>query len=271
MPYLKRAFIILAVIALLPACAPRVAVKPIPSDTPPDKVVEMVRAKEAGLNALRAYVKVTVQEHGGGPKSFEGVLYAQRPDKVRLTGLGFMGFAVFDVVLRGEKFYFYQPDTGYLYTGKRAELRQFLQSLGVTADPEVLYRSIFTYEPGDKYRYLMDATKDGYSVFVVTGGEGDAVLRPVMKAEYDAGLNPLEKIFYDKDARPYLYVVREGTITQDGFELPANLKATDTKEGYSVDVEFEKYIINPTDNKDDFTIQGGELREIKTLDEKGSE
>jgi len=218
-------------------------------------------------------VKVTVQEHGGGPKSFEAVLYAERPDKVRLTGIGFMGFTVFDVVLRGEKFYFYQPDTGYLYTGKRGELRPFLLSLGVNADPEVLYRSIFTYEPGGTYRYLMDATPGGYSVFVVTGGEGegDGVMRPVMKAEYDAGLNPLEKIFYDKDARPYLYVVREGTIEQDGYELPATLKATDTKEGYRVDVDFEKYIINPTDNQDDFTIQGGQLREIRTLDENGEE
>ncbi len=255
---------ILGIIALLPACAPKVIVKPIPADTPPEKVVEMVRAKEAGLDSLKAFVKVTVQEHGGGPKSFDAVLYAARPDNVRLTGLGFMGFTVFDVALRADKFYFYQPDTGYLYTGKRSELRPFLQSLGVNTDPEIIYRSIFTYEPDTMYRYFMDATKEGYSVYVVTDEGG--VLRPLMKAEYDLMLDPLGKIFYDRNARPYLYVVREGTVTQDGIELPESLKATDTREGYSVTVDFEKYIVNPEDIQDDFTIQGGELKEIQTVE-----
>ena len=72
----------------------------------------MALAKDAGIKGVRASVKVTVREDGKPSRSFDAVLYAARPGRVRLTGLELMGFTAFDMVLTGGKFYFYQPSGG---------------------------------------------------------------------------------------------------------------------------------------------------------------
>jgi outer membrane lipoprotein-sorting protein len=249
--------------AIIPACAPRVTVAPISPDTPPDRVLEMVRAKDAGLEGIKALVKITVEEKGEGPKSFDGVLYVAKPDKVRLTGLSFMGFTVFDAVIRDDKFYFYQPDTGYMYTGERGRLSGFLKSLGVDADPELIYRALMSAPSDGKDRYLLDRTEEGYSLYLVKDGGG--ALTPVMRSDYDPGLNLVGKAFYDELARPYMFAEHSGRAVQDGLELPVSIKATDTMNGYTVTVRFDKYIVNPEDIDKDFTIEGGELKGIRTV------
>jgi len=264
MPPLKALLFFIAIAALLSACAPRIAVKPIPSDTPPGKVLEMVRAKDAGLKGLRASVKVTVTSKEKGTQSFDAVLYAAKPDKVRLTGLAMLGMTVFDIVLTTEKFYFYQPSEGYLYTGPRSALRGFLDARGVKADPEVIYRSLFFESDGEPGRYFLDNTGSGYDLYLATDEGG--VLAPKMKAEFDTGLSLKRKVFYDGLARPYLYVEQEGVIEEGGLSLPARLKAKDAENGYSLTVDFEKYIVNPDDMDSDFTIQGGEFKGIREIE-----
>lgn len=264
MQTLRAAILLLVLTAVLPACAPKITIRPVPADTPPGKLVEMVKAREAGLDGLRALVKVTVAEHGGQPKSFDGVLYLARPDNVRLTGISFMGFTVFDAVLRDKKFYFYQLDTGYLYTGDRAEAGKFLGSLGVSADPELLFRALFLSPDGAGYRYMLDRTAEGYSLYYVR--ETPGVMTPEVRADYDAGLNLVRKVLYDSLGQPYIYVMHSGSVVQDGFTLPKAIDASDSKDGYTVRVEFEKYIVNPDGIEDDFTITGGELKEIRTVE-----
>ena len=246
------------------ACAPKVAVKPIPADTPPDKVLSMAREAEEGIKGLRASVRVTVAAEGKGSESFDGVLYVGRPDKVRLTGLALLGVTVFDAVITGEKFYFYQPSEGYLYTGPRAALAGFLMERGIKADPDVIYRSLLTVQPAAGEKYLVDNTGTGYSIYIVKQSEG--LLVPTVRQDYDPGLNLREKVFYDALARPYLFVKQEGLVEAGGFSLPERLKALDTKNGYSVTVEFQKYIVNPEDAGGDFTIQGGEFKGIREVE-----
>jgi len=248
----------------LPACAPRALVKPIPADTPPAKVLEMARAKDAGIKGIRASVKVSVQMDGKNAQGFDGVLYVQKPDKVRLTGLAFMGFTVFDILVNGDKFYFYQPDDGYLYTGPKSALGGFLEKRGVKADPDVLYRSLFFDMTNAQGRYFFDSTAEGYNIFFVH--EQDGVTVPLMRAEYDRGLGLKEKVFYDELARPYLYVRFEGTVEEGGYTLPAKLVAKDTKNGYTVTVTFEKYLVNPEGLDGDFAIEGGELKGIREIE-----
>ena len=109
-------------------------------------------AKEAGegIKGLRASVRVTVSAKGKGNESFDGVLYVGRPDKVRLTGLALLGVTVFDAVITGEKFYFYQPSEGYLYTGRKEAMAGFLLERGIKADPDVIYRSLLTDAPAPR-------------------------------------------------------------------------------------------------------------------------
>jgi hypothetical protein len=192
------------------------------------------------------------------------VLYVGRPDKVRLTGLALLGVTVFDAVITGEKFYFYQPSDGYLYTGPRSALAGFLLERGIKADPDVIYRSLLTQEPGKAEKYLLDRTGEGYSIYIVR--ESDGLLTPRVRQDYDQGLNLTQKVFYDALARPYLYVKEEGLIESGGFRLPERLKAVDTKNGYTVTVEFQKYIVNPDDAGGDFTIQGGEIKGIREIE-----
>ncbi len=263
-PCLKTAFIIFLAVGFS-ACAPRMIVKPIPADTPPEKVLEMVRAKDAGLKGLRASVKVTVQTDGKSVQSFDAVLYAAKPDRVRLTGLAMMGVTVFDIVLTSEKFYFYQPSDGYLYTGRRAALKRFLDERGVKADPDILYKALFFVEPDGFERYMVERSDEGYKLYLLR--EKDGVLSPkVIASEYDLGLTLKRKVFYDALTRQYLSVVAEGAIEQDGYSLPESLKARDTQNGYTVTVAFDKYIVNPEDMDSDFTIQGGEFKGIREVE-----
>ncbi len=268
MPHLKPPLFLLLALLTFAACAPRVAVRPIPPDTPPEKVLAMALAKDAGIKGVRASVKVTVREDGKPSRSFDAVLYAARPGRVRLTGLELMGFTAFDMVLTGGKFYFYQPSEGYLYTGPRTALRGFLEDRGVKADPEVIYRSLFFGGDGGgggtSVRYFYDSTGSGCDIYAVSDQGG--VLTPYMKAEFDAGLNLVRKVFYDGLARPYLYVRSEGIIEADGFDLPARLTAKDVKNGYTLTVAFEKYIVNPEGMDSDFTIQGGEFKGIRKVE-----
>jgi len=239
-------------------------VKPIPADTPPGKVLEMLRAQDAGIKGMRAMVKVTARDASGKGGGFDGVLYAARPDKVRLTGLALMGVTVFDVVLANEKFYFYQPTDGFLYTGPKGAAQKFLAGMGVNADPDTLYCALFFNEPGVLDRYMVEKTDVGYDLYLTT--EHDGVLAPKVKAEYDLGLTLKRKVFYDGLASPYLTVRPEGRVEEGGFMLPGILTAVDTKTGYTVTVRFEKYIINPDDAASDFTIQGGEFKGIRQVE-----
>lgn len=261
----KYALVLIAALLTIPACAPRALLKPLPADTPPDKVFEMVRAQEEGIKEIRASVNVSFKLDTGPVQDFDAVLYVAKPDKVRLTGLAVMGVTIFDVLLNGDKFYFYQPSDGYLYTGKRAALRGFLEGMGVKADPEVLYRCLFFENPsGPLDRYFYEKTDAGYVFYQVLDQGG--VLVPRVKNEYDLGLDLKRKVFYDEHASPYLYVEPEGFTGQDGHRLPSWLIARDITNGYSITVTFEKYLINPEGMEGDFTIQGGEIKGIKEVE-----
>jgi hypothetical protein len=257
--------IITAALLVLSSCAPRVAVKPIPLNTPPDEIIKMASAGTENIKGLKASVKVTVQKDGNNPESIDGVLYIERPDNFRFTGLAFMGFTVFDMVLTGDKFYFYRPSEGWLYTGPRESFKGFLAKNGVQADPEVIGKALFLQKKqgagGDEF--LVEKTDGGYDIYEAVKAGG--VLLPRMKAQYDAGMDLERKIFFDGLARPYLYVTPSGKVEQDGAALPKRLTVKDIAQGVLLSVDFEKYIVNPEGLDKDFTIQGQELKGIREV------
>lgn len=247
---------------VLSSCAPRVAIKPIPVNTPPEEVIKMASAGTENVRGLKASVKVTVQKDGNNPQSIDGVLYIQRPDEFRFTGLAFMGFTVFDLVLTGDKFYFYRPSEGWLYTGPRESFKGFLAKNGVQADPEIIGRALFLQKKeGEKY--LVEKTDDGYDIYEAANVEG--VLLPLMKAEFNAGMDLERKIFFDGLARPYLYVAVSGKVSEGGATLPKRLTVKDIAQGVLLTVDFEKYIVNPEGLDKDFTIEGQELKGIREV------
>jgi hypothetical protein len=64
-----------------------------------------------------------------------------------------------------------------------------------------------------------------------------------------------------------LTVQSEGEIKEGEFRLPQTLITHDEKAGYTITVRFEKYIVNPPGGMDrDFTIEGGELKGIRTVE-----
>ncbi len=258
----KINFAIIAAMLLLSSCAPRAIVKPIPINTPPDEVIKMASAGTENIKGLKASVKVTVQKDGNNPQSIDGVLYIERPDNFRFTGLAFMGFTVFDLVLTGDKFYFYRPSEGWLYTGPRESFKAFLAKNGVQADPEIIGRALFLQKKEEE-KYLVEKTDDGYDIYQAVKDEG--VLLPRMKAEFDAGLNLERKIFFDGLARPYLYVTVSGKVEQGGAALPKRLTVKDIAQGILLTVDFEKYIVNPEGLDKEFTIEGQELKGIREV------
>jgi len=197
---------------LLSACAPRAIVKPAPTVIP---------AANKAITGLRASVRVTVQQAGKSDRSFDAVLRAARPGKVRVSGLALLGVTVFDVVLDGDKFWFYQPSEGYLYTGTYNSLRGLLKEKGIDIDPAVIYKALF-----------LELT-----------GEGNGI------------------------PGPDITVQSEGQVVEGDYVLPLILIAHDEKAGYTITVNFEKYIVNPPEGMDkDFTIEGGELKGIRTVE-----
>lgn len=258
----KLNFAIIAALLVLSSCAPRAIVKPIPVNTPPDEVIKMVSAGTEGVKGLKASVKVTVQAEGKNPQSIDGVLYIERPDNFRFTGLAFMGFTVFDLVLTGDKFYFYRPSEGWLYTGPRESFKGFLAKNGVQADPEAIGQALFLQKKEGE-EFLVEKTDDGYDIYQALKTEG--VLLPRMKAEYDAGLNLEKKVFFDGLARPYLYVTVSGKVEEGGAELPKRLTVKDVTQGIVLTVDFQKYIVNPEGLDKDFTIEGQELKGIREV------
>jgi len=263
-PSLKALFFILAILTPTAACAPRAIVKPIPANTTPDKVLHMALADEEAVKGLKASVRITYRSDTGEAGAMDAVLYAQRPDKARLTGLALMGFTVFDALVTGDKFYFYQPSDGIMYTGPRGAMRGFLEKMGVRADPEVIYRSLFTDGGGAGEGRLVERTADGWAIYL-TRKSGDA-LAPVVRADYDAGLGLVGKTFYDELARPWMDVQYEGSVEEGGFTFPVRIKARDLRNGYTLTVDFEKRIVNPDGLDAEMTIQGGELKEIREVE-----
>lgn len=208
----KLSLIYIAIAIFSSACAPRATIRPAPTVIP---------AVNKNIKGLRASVSVTVHQAGKSDRSFDAVLRAARPGKVRLSGLALLGVTVFDVVLDGDKFWFYQPSEGYLYTGTYYSLRGLMKEKGIDIDPAVIYRALF----------------------LSLTGEGDGL------------------------AGPDISVQSEGEVEEGEFRLPKTLVAHDEKAGYTITVRFEKYIVNPPEGMDkDFTIEGGELKGIRTVE-----
>ena len=208
----RCSILLFLIIMILSACAPRATVRPLPTVIP---------AANKGITGLRASVRITIHQEGKSDRSFDAVLRAARPGKVRISGLALLGVTVFDVVLDGDKFYFYQPSEGYLYTGTYASLRGLLKEKGIDIDPAVIYKAIF-----------LELT-----------GEGNGI------------------------PGPDIIVQSEGQIVEGDYVLPLILTAHDEKTGYTITVNFEKYIVNPPEGMDkDFTIEGGELKGIRTVE-----
>ncbi|HEY3347572.1 MAG TPA: hypothetical protein VGK71_08125 [Nitrospirota bacterium] len=268
MRVLIRVSILLAAVVMLSACAPtmKVVVNPIPADTTPAKVLEMVKAKEAGITAMKASVRIRIEPKDKPESLFDGVFYAAKPSRYRLTANAFLGFTLFDVVLDGDKFYFYQPSDGWLYTGPRAKFKGFLLEKGVNIDPETLFRSVFVGEPDSDYKYLVERGRAGdtYQIYTIKGGEGPFL--PKVKGEYDLGLNLLRHTFYDDMSFPYMFVDVDGFQNVTGYQLPQKLKVENRKDRYNAVITFYRYIINPETAPTDFTIQGGELKGIRTVE-----
>ena len=261
---------LIAIILFASACAPRAVIRPapkaaaIPPDTPPAQVFSLIKSADEKVQSLKAAVTITVDAGAKGKKSFDGVLYAMKPDDARLTGLALLGVTVFDAVLKGDKFYFYRPSEGILYTGPRASLRRFLKEQGVDVDPEVVARSLFMASGGPE-DYLLEGTGgEGYSLTLLN--KGLAPVLPSMQAEYDQALDLKERIFYDELARPYLFVHAEGEVEESGARLPQRIIAKDVRGGYTVTVDFEKYIVNPPGIENEFSIEGGELKGIRQVE-----
>ncbi len=271
MEYMKKTLPILLLIMFLSSCAPRVAVKPIPADTPPYRIIKMASAGTENIKGFKALVKVSAQVDGKIPQGVDGVLYFERPDRFRFTGLAFMGFTIFDLVLTSDKFYFYRPSEGWLYTGPREAFKKFLAKNGIQADPEIIGRALFL-EKKEGEEFLAEKSDNGYDIYQARVGPG--ILLPRMKAVYDAGLNLKEKIFYDSLARPYLYVTMSGKAKEvlpagaagiPPVALPARLTAKDIAHGIILTVDFEKYIVNPEGLDKDFSIEGAQLKGIREV------
>ncbi len=258
----KINFALIAAMLVLSSCAPRAIVKPIPVNTPPEEIIQMASAGTENIKGIKASVKVTVQAEGKNPESIDGVLYIERPDNFRFTGLAFMGFTVFDLVLTGDKFYFYRPSEGWLYTGPRESFKAFLAKNGVQADPEVIGQALFLQKKQGE-EFLAEKTDGGYDIYQAV--KDDGVLLPRMKAQYDAGLNLVRKIFFDGLARPYLYVTQSGKAKEGGAALPARLTVKDIAQGIFLTVDFEKYIVNPEGLDKEFAIEGQELKGIREV------
>lgn len=267
---MKKFLPFIIAVLCLSACAPRAVIKPapavkaIPPDTPPAQVFSLIKSADEKVQSLKAAVTITVDAGAKGKKSFDGVLYAMKPDSARLTGLALLGVTVFDAVLKGDKFYFYRPSEGILYTGPRASLRGFLKEQGVDVDPEVVARSLFMASGGPE-DYLLESTGgEGYRLTLLN--KGLAPVLPSMRAEYDQALDLKQRIFYDELARPYLFVHAEGEVEESGARLPQRIIAKDVRGGYTVTVDFEKYIVNPPGIESEFSIEGGELKGIRQVE-----
>ena len=272
---MKRLIPFLFLALLLSSCAPRVAIVPIPVDTPPYQIIKMASAGTKDIKGFKAFVKVTAQERGKTPQSLDGVLYFERPDRFRFTGLAFMGFTVFDLVLTSDKFYFYRPSEGWLYTGSREYFKKFMAENGIQVDPEIIGRALFL-EKKEGEEFLAEKSDGGYDIYQARVAPG--ILLPRMKAQYDAGLNLKKKVFYDSLARPYLYVTMSGrgrevlpagetagTKDVQSAALPASITAKDIAHGILLTVDFDKYIVNPEGLDKDFAIEGAQFKGIREV------
>jgi len=253
---MKNALLVILAVTLLAglsACAPRVAVKPIPTDTPPETVLSMIRQKEEGLAGLRAFVEITVRKPDEKPRSFEAVLYLARPDSIRLTGISFLGTTAFDAILAGDKYFFSQPTTGYTESGPRENFRDTLRAMGVEVDPVAVYSAIFSAPPDGFHRNFIERTPDGYSHYILTDEGG--VLAPVVRADYDAGLNLIKKTFYGDNASPHMSAEVGEAVSVDGYSLPGYITVRNSDEvSGTVEVRVEKYLVNPEGIEKDFDL-----------------
>lgn len=261
----KLSFVVVLAFMLSACAAPmKVVVNPIPTNTPPDKVLEMIKAKEAGIKSMKASVRIRIEPKDKPESLFDAVFYAAKPNSYRLTATAFLGFTMFDAVLRDEKFYFYQPSDGWLYTGPRTKFKAFLLEKGINIDPETLFQSVFVGEPDPDSKYLMERGREGYQVYIIKSENGPFV--PKVRGDYDQGLNLVKHTFYDDMTFPYMFVDVKEFTNASGFQLPLKLDIENRKDRYNAQVTFYRYIINPDTAATDFTIQGGELKGIRTIE-----
>lgn len=90
-------------------------------------------AEDRAKRSYKALVRIHVRAGGSGGGTFQAVMSAQKPDRMRIMGLGPFGGTLFDLGIRRDDFELFIPSSSELWVGRIESLRSLAMMKGLDA------------------------------------------------------------------------------------------------------------------------------------------
>jgi outer membrane lipoprotein-sorting protein len=197
----------------------------------PEAVLDLVRAREEALHSLRARFESQTTLPDGGHRQADGVLLVRKPDCFRMRLLMPFGLTVFDLVARGDRVWVSLPMGGGDRQA-RAEAPFSHQDLR-----EIFLRGEAAF-PGQ-----CTAVAQAKETVAVTCRDRNGMTLRTLQLDAARGVIESETSF--ASGRPQLTVEYAEYRRTGGALLPFRIALRYPQRGIAVDIEVQRYEVNP--------------------------
>lgn len=222
-----------------------------------EQLVDMVRDKEAAILTLKALFRAKIQSSDlPVTQQLTGVLFYQRPDRIRLKGFTRMGGVIFDFILDDDLYLLTLPSTGQFAIGRIGDLDEANEiaksiQLSLLALDAVLGNvlnatdeTLVFAEDGDRYRL------DQGSVFIDARFAREPLARRIWVERQNLYVDQVDYLTPDgetaltvesEDFRP----VRQDSPSQPStIVLPFRVTAEDVQDSGAITLRFREIVAN---------------------------
>ena len=201
----------------------------------------------------------------------------KRPDLIRLNiQTPLTKTTLFELVASGDPFSFWDTRENKLYLGKNSMKEIDLEGHSFTLRPKHIFEAILPQrvdlsEPGS---YLLpeedrDATTK-YYVLSLLKGDGGKMMRPRRRLWIDRSiLAVVRQEIFDDQGRVASNITYSKLAPVGDLLLPLSIKVERPEDGYSLDMQFKDWRINPELGANDFVFTPPEGAQRVELKEKG--
>lgn len=212
-------------------------------------------------------------------RSAPGYILLKRPDLIRLNIQNpLTKTSIVELLSRGDTFSIWYPRDNKVYIGRNsARELVFGETTGITARPAHIFEAILPQkvdlkQPGARVSFEEEAgaTTLFYVLSVFREEEGNRLV-PVRRVWVDrADLTVSKQVIFQPDGRVAGVIDYSNLTVIDSLSLPLSIRILRPLDGYSMDLQFKDWKVNPSLPEEAFNLNPPATAERVVLKEKGT-
>lgn len=208
----------------------------------PYEVKNLLIERDKDFHGLKALGKFKIEEKEKGNQSFDGILFFEKPDKLRIQGMS-LGAVLFDVIMKNKESYLYLPSERSISKIEDDNIKYLEQIFAMIPPYTPLIKCM-----REKPILFVERASENYIVYL--GKENGTLLKKVW---LDKGyLLPIREEIYNPEGSKSVEIAFSNfKEVEDGW-YPYRIVINDPNKGFKLRIDIQKIIINPAFNKTDF-------------------